>query len=105
MSPVEKSILIWKWMLENDLYVKEVAYKELGLQSDLNDCPLCEIYFDEDCRCCPLNLPDVGACPSFGHPYYEWSELLLVLPSLRDRPRLRECTQIMLTTLEGLKEK
>lgn len=82
---VEKTRTIWSYLRDNPDFDKYGAYISLGLDIDMNNCPLCQ-YARRVCSKCPLlafwlettdddyELPEFSECPCqrTGTPYDKW---------------------------------
>ena len=64
LESLEKTVLVWTWMKNNLGKTKKQAYRALGLEKDLADCPLCS-YASSACEGLNVFLCD-GYCPLYG---------------------------------------
>lgn len=82
---LEKTYLIWEYMLKNGTTDKVSVYRALALRSDAFSCPCCQYSryqlapargaFVHDCSDCPLyDDPKLYACTKEGEPYHTWEK-------------------------------
>lgn len=63
---LQKSIIKWWSNLKVAYALPESSI--YGLKLSVEDCPLCRLYFEDDCRGCPV-FEDTGTSACYGTPY------------------------------------